>query len=66
MTDKHTAAELARVKAVNEELVEVLILAKPILDGASVTAHESGQTMIPGARPVWDAIKAAIAKAKES
>lgn len=46
------------------ELLEACKLAEPILDGASATAHESGQTMIPGARPVWEAVKAALAKAE--
>ena len=42
------------------DLLDALKQAEPILDAASATAREDGGTMIPGARPAWDAVRAAI------
>lgn len=48
------------LEARNTELLAALKLAEPILDAASATDTEDGGTMIPGARPVWDAVRSVI------
>ena len=53
-------AEIADLEAQNADLLDALKQAEPILDAASATAREDGGTMIPGARPAWDAVRAAI------
>jgi len=50
----------AALEAQTTDLLDALKQAEPILDAASATAREDGGTMIPGARPAWDAVRAAI------
>jgi len=52
---------VAALEAQTAVLLHALKQAEPILDAASATAREDGGTMIPGARPAWDAVRAAIA-----
>ena len=52
---------VAALEAQTAVLLDALKQAEPILDAASATAREDGGTMIPGARPAWDAVRAAIA-----
>ena len=51
---------VAALEAQTAVLLHALKQAEPILDAASATAREDGGTMIPGARPAWDAVRAAI------
>ena len=61
LTQEHALYDrIEALKAQNADLLETLELAEPILDAASATAREDGGTMIPGARPAWDAVRAAI------